>query len=90
MARRVAVCFSLSTTSIAGFSSRQHKSCSVHFASDPAGERVDVGVDARLVLLTAAVAPAHHTGDVVCSVIRAHQGSTRVALEWSISQKIMF
>lgn len=54
---------------------------SVNSAPDPAGEGVDVGVDARLVLLAAAVAPAHHAGDVEGSIVLAHQRSTRVALE---------
>lgn len=54
---------------------------SVHLASDPAGKSVDVGVDAGLVPPTTALAPAHHAGDVVYSVILTHQGSTWVALQ---------
>ena len=49
---------------------------SVDLAFDPAGECVDVGVDTGLVPLPTAVAPAHHTGDVMGAIVLTHQGST--------------
>lgn len=48
--------------------------------SDPVDESAHVGVDARLVLLAAAVSPTHHTDGVVGAVTLAHQRAARVAL----------
>lgn len=49
--------------------------------SDPVDELAHAGVDARLVLLPAAVSPAHHANDVMGPVTFTHQRATRVALQ---------
>lgn len=48
---------------------------------NPADESPDVGVDTWLVLLAAAVAPAHHSNNVVSPVPLAHQRPARVTLQ---------
>lgn len=49
--------------------------------SDPVNKSADVGVDTGLVLLPAAVAPAHHANDVVGPIALTHQGAPRVTLQ---------
>lgn len=56
-------------------------SSSVHLALDPAGKLVDISIDSRFVLLSAAVPPAHHTADVVASIWLTHQWSAWVTLQ---------
>lgn len=48
---------------------------------NPVHKSAHIGVDARFVLLSAAVSPAHHPHDVVRSVTLAHQGAPGVALQ---------
>lgn len=47
---------------------------------DPVHKSADIGVDTRLVLLAAAVAPAHHTNNIVGPITVTHQRSTGVTL----------
>lgn len=49
--------------------------------SDPVNKPANVGVDAGLVLLAAAVSPAHHTDNIVGPVTLAHQRAARVPLQ---------
>lgn len=49
--------------------------------NDPVDKSAHVGVDARLVLLAAAVSPAHHADSVVGAVMLAHQRAARVTLQ---------
>lgn len=48
---------------------------------DPVNKCANVGVDAGLVLLAAAVSPAHHTDNIVGPVALAHQRAARVPLQ---------
>lgn len=48
---------------------------------DPVHKSADAGVDAGLVLLAAAVAPAHHTDNIVGPVTLTHQGPPGVTLQ---------
>ena len=49
--------------------------------SNPVNKSADIGVDTGLVLLPAAVAPAHHADDVVGPITLAHQRAARVTLQ---------
>lgn len=58
-----------------------HASSWEQMVSDPVNESADVGVDTRLVLLAAAVAPAHHPNNIMGPVTLAHQRASRVTLQ---------
>lgn len=48
---------------------------------DPVNKSADVSVDTRLVLLAAAVAPAHNTNNIVGAIMLTHQRAAGVALQ---------
>lgn len=58
-----------------------HASSWEQMMCDPVNKCANVGVDAGLVLLAAAVSPAHHTDNIVGPVALAHQRAARVPLQ---------